>query len=217
MNVPSNGSTRELGASAETAMAASPAAAAATPTGLGSVDAARARGRRIELICVACLLLGWFGLAAVVTDLGDFSVRLEFYQLWSVLEHPARLFTGLQSGDGAQSFAFGVICVAAVLAVFLPYRLPHPAAWLGQLAPLALMLTCGVVLYRESRAELLADAGQYGAAGSQILHWANSLADRLSGMATRRTTAGLGAYLSGLASLVLAARGLSRYRRAARS
>jgi hypothetical protein len=94
----------------------------------------------LELVAVASIVLGWFGLATLVTDYGAFTMRFHFYNAWTLLASPTRLLTGMQSGDGAQSFAFGLLCVVALLGVLLPLRLGQRNAWLAYLAPLALML-----------------------------------------------------------------------------
>jgi len=49
----------------------------------------------------------------------------------------------MQSGDGPRAFAFGVVCLGAVLCVFVPSRLTQHAAFLAYLIPLVLMLVCG--------------------------------------------------------------------------
>jgi hypothetical protein len=177
-------------------------------------DAVPARGGLgpVECLAAACVLLGWFGLSAFVADYGPLSQRFHFYDAWTVMEYPSRLITGMQSGDGPRSFAFGIVCLAAVLCVFLPLRLRQPAALLAYLIPLALMLVCGSVLYREATSRIFAETSRYGDIGSQAVQLANLLADRMTRTLTRRISPGVGAYLALIGSLVLAMRGLMQYR-----
>ena len=178
----------------------------------GAIPGAGASLGATELAAVACIALGWFGLATLVTDYGAFSVRFHFYNAWTLLASPARLLTGMQSGDGAQSCAFGLLCVLALLGVLLPLRNAQRTAWLAYLAPLALMLVCGLVLYHEGTLERFADSGRYGALESQTVRLANLLNDRMAGAVARRISLGAGAYLAFVGSLLLAVRGVQRYR-----
>jgi hypothetical protein len=193
--------------------ASGPNAAAVAPLD-GGRDGALVRGRLgpVEYLAGACILLGWFGLSTFVTDYGPLSQHFHFYDVWTVIEHPSRLMTGMQSGDGSRSFAFGIVCVATVLCVFLPVRSPQPSAFLAYLIPLALMLVCGSVLYHEATQRVFADTYSYGETGSQAAQLANLLADRMTRALTRRISLGWGAYLALLGSLVLAVRGLMQYR-----
>ena len=135
-----------------------------------------------EVIALGCLLLGWFVMNTLVTDLGAVQQTFRFYNVWTMLRDPARLATGMTGGDRAVSLGFAVICLATATAILVPFRLRTPKSWLAYFAPLALMVVCGAVLWGESA----------------------SFAKRIS--------LGFGAYLSFSASLFLAWRGLVRLR-----
>lgn len=166
----------------------------------------------VALGAAACILIGWFGMSTLVTELAGLHLRFHFYDLWSVVANPTRLLTGLGEGDSVRGFLFGVLCLAVGLAVLAPYRLPQRGAWLLYLAPLALMLVCGALLYERTATELFADSGRYGAIESQLVTFANKVADSMSRSLAQHVTLGLGAYVSFAASLVLAARGVARFR-----
>jgi hypothetical protein len=166
----------------------------------------------VALGAAACILIGWFAMSTLVTEVAGVELRFHFYNLWSVLENPSRLLTGLAGGDSLRGFVFGLLCLAVGLTVFVPYRLKPRGAWLIYLAPLALMLVCGALLYERTSSELFADSGRYGAIESQLVAFANKVADRMSESLAQHITLGFGAYLSFAASLVLAARGIARFR-----
>jgi hypothetical protein len=123
-----------------------------------------------------------------------------------------RLATGLTAADHAASWAFGVVCVATLFAVFIPLRIRQRPSWLAYAAPLALMLACAATLYFATSSEALSDDGRFGATGSHLIQFANSLANRASDSFARHVSLGLGAYLSCAASLFLAWKGFIRYR-----
>ncbi|HTT01738.1 MAG TPA: hypothetical protein VMG11_06560 [Steroidobacteraceae bacterium] len=181
----------------------------------GSAATARA-GARLDtaaLVAVAVILIGWFALSTLVTEFAGFRQGFPFYEMWALVKNPARLFTGI-GADHLQLAVFGLLCIGALVGVFAPYRYPQRAAVLAYLIPLALMIACGILLYARASSDYLADDGRYGSLGSQVVHWANSAANRLGHAAARRVSIGLGGYLSFAASLFLAARGVLKYRRA---
>ena len=167
-----------------------------------------------ELIALGGVFVGWFAMNTLVTQLGSLQQNLHFYNVWTVLRDPARLATGLTGVDRAEAFAFGVVCVAALFAVLIPFRIRHKRAWLAYAAPLALMMVCAVVLYYATSGDLLADNGARGSTGSHVLEFANNLVNRATAAFARHISLGFGAYLSFLASMFLAWKGLGRYRAA---
>lgn len=203
MNVPpTDNSRRQILSEPSPAVPPVPDALPAAPVSLGA----------LEVVAAAAIVLGWFGLATLVTDYGAVTLRFHFYNLWTVLANPTRLLTGMQQGDGPQSFAFGLLCLLVGLGILLPLRIRQRNAWLAYLGPLALMLVCGVLLYHESTVERFADSGNYGSLGSQAVQLANAMSDRMSAAVGRRISLGAGAYLAFAGCLLLAARGLQRYR-----
>ena len=165
-----------------------------------------------EVIALGCLLLGWFVMNTLVTDLGAVQQTFRFYNVWTMLRDPARLATGMTGGDRAVSLGFAVICLATATAILVPFRLRTPKSWLAYFAPLALMVVCAAVLWSESATNAFSDGGRYGSTGSHIIQFANSLVNRASASFAKRISLGFGAYLSFAASLFLAWRGLVRLR-----
>ncbi len=166
-----------------------------------------------EGIALGCIFVGWFAMNTLVTEIGSLQQKFHFYNVWTILRDPFRLATGLTGGDRVATMAFAVVCVAALAAVLIPLRIRQRRAWLALMAPLALMTLCAVTLYYATSGDLLAEQGSLGPGGSHLIRFANSLVNRTSESFARHVSIGFGAYLSLLASLFLAWKGLTRYLR----
>jgi hypothetical protein len=167
------------------------------------------------LLGVAGVVCGWFFFSSLTTDLGALQLQFYFYNVLTLMRAPARITIGA-SGDGAtlDAWLFGTLCVVAVLAALAPLVSQRKIAWLGCLAPLALMALVGVVLYHVLSQDLIDNNGMLGDTGLRLSRFANELANKVSGVITRRIHVGLGGYLSMAASAYLAYTGLRGYQRA---
>jgi hypothetical protein len=192
-------------------------AAADASRGQASLDGAAApRADLVAIGAVVCIMIGWFVLETLDTEMAGIRLGFHFYDMWSVLARPTRLLTGLTDGDRAQGVLFGALCVAALAGVFV-WRAPTGNRLrVAYFAPLVLMLVCGALLYAKTSGDFFAQANQSDAIGAQLVAFANTVAHRLSGAASRHISVGLGAYLAFAASVVLAARGIARARADAR-
>lgn len=164
------------------------------------------------LLAALAVLIGWFLMHTLVTDLGSVRLAFRFYNMLTLIENPARIVTGIGSGHAGEAFLFGIVCLAVAIAALAPYVTRQRVAWLALLAPCALMIGCGLWLYVKSSADAIPDTGRIGELGSQVVQLANTLTNRLGGMAERRVSLGMGAYLSFIASSLLAVRGVVRFR-----
>ncbi len=183
------------------------------------MDADRAPAVRLDWtvpLAVAGVAVGWFFLSSLNTDLGVARLQFHFYDALALMRAPGRVTTG-PFGDAAarDAWAFGAVCVVALVAALAPMFSKSNAAWLGCLAPLALMVLTGMILYHGVSRELIADKGVLGDLGVRISDLANGLADRVGALVSRRLHVGLGAYLALAGSAFLALKGLMAYRRAA--
>jgi hypothetical protein len=164
---------------------------------------------------VACLACGWFFLSLLRTDLGAAQLQFHFYDVLTLMRSPGRITTGLFGEEATRdAWLFGAVCVLALLAALAPTFSGRKAAWLGCVAPLALMILCGAILYHVLSRELVPDNGWLGSGGLRIGHFANRLADRLGAVVSRRVQVGLGGYLALAASAFLAIKGFVGYRHA---
>jgi hypothetical protein len=182
------------------------------------VDADPTTARRLDwtmLVAVACVACSWFFMSSLITDYGAVQLKFRFYNVFTLMHSPGRIATGA-SGDGAtwDALLFGIICVAAVLAALAPAVSTRKAAWLGCVAPFALMALSGVILYHGFSQDLVADNGFLGDSGLRLSHFANQLANRVGGMIARQIHVGPGGYLSLAASAFLAIKGLRGYQNA---
>jgi hypothetical protein len=176
---------------------------------------ARTRGvDSVVLIAVFCLLLGWFFMNTLVTEVGSLRLTFRFYDMLSLAGNPARIITGIPEGHGLESFFFGLVCLAAASASFAPYLSRRREAWLASVIPLALMIACGLWLYLKSSQDVIADTDRYGQLGSQVIQFANQLTNRLGAVVAKRVSVGMGGYVAFVASALLALRGVLRFKNA---
>jgi hypothetical protein len=182
------------------------------------VDADFASARRLDwtvLIAVVCLACSWFFMTALITDYGTLQLQFRFYNVFTLMHSPGRIVTGA-TGDGAirDAWLFGSVCAAAALAALAPAVSTHKAAWLGCVAPLALMAVSGAILYHGFSQDLVADDGFLGDTGLRLSHLANQLANRVGGIVARQIHVGPGGYISLAASAFLALKGLRGFQNA---
>jgi hypothetical protein len=168
------------------------------------------------LVAVACVACSWFLMNSLTTDLGFLQFQFRFYNVLTLMHAPRSILTG-PGGDGARLDAsiFGTVCALAILAALAPLVSRRRIAWLGCVAPFVLMAIVGAILYHKLSQDLIADDGSYGDTGSQIIHFANSLAEKVGGVVTRQVHVGAGGYLALVATAVLAIKGLLGYQNSA--
>jgi hypothetical protein len=182
------------------------------------VDAEPATDTRSDwtvLLAVVCVACGWFLMNSLITDYGALQLQFRFYNMLTLMHSPGRITTGA-SGDGAtlDAVLFGAVCAAAVIVALAPAWSTRKYAWLGCVAPFALMALCGAILYHGFSQDLVPNEGMLGDSGLRLSHLANELANRVGAVITRRIHVGLGGYLSLAASAFLAVKGLRGYRKA---
>jgi hypothetical protein len=174
--------------------------------------------RRLDwtvLVAVACIACSWFLMNSLITDLGFLQIQFRFYNVLTLMHAPRSILTG-PGGDSARldALVFGTLCVVAILAALAPLVSRRRIAWLGCVAPFALMAIVGAILYHTLSQDLIADNGSFGDTGSRIIHFANSLADKVGNVVTRQVHVGAGGYLALAAAAVLAIKGLLGYHHA---
>jgi hypothetical protein len=177
--------------------------------------------RRLDwtvLVAVACVACSWFLMNSLTTDLGFLQIRFRFYDVLTLMHAPRTILTG-PGGDSARLDAsiFGTVCALAILAALAPLVSPRRIAWLGCVAPFALMAIVGAILYHRLSQDMLADNGSLGDTGSQIIRFANSLADKVGNVVTRQVHVGAGGYLALASTAVLAVKGLLGYQNSAKT
>lgn len=162
-----------------------------------------------DKLALVCIFFGWFLLSTVVVSLGALQHSVRFFDLGAVIADPARLFYGVDSVS--KRIAFGAVCFAALCAPFWPSVDGRRQAWLGYMAPLLLMLVCGVVLYVKTSGEMFADPARADSVAHTVIRFANVMARHGGSLVARHITVGAGAYLSLLGSVFLSVRGARGY------
>jgi hypothetical protein len=168
------------------------------------------RTRRLDpivVIAVACVLAGWFWMNICVTTAGRIELRFHFYDMWELISRPALLFNGLLDDRSAKQIVFGIVCILAALAPLSVYVRTSRNAWLASFAPLLLMVLCGALLYYKTSPDYFATDPHAGELGREFMKFANQVAGKVVGGLAKHITLGLGAYVSLLASIVIAVRG----------
>jgi hypothetical protein len=168
---------------------------------------------QIELstkIAIACVFFGWFLVNTLVVTLGSLQHGVRFFDMSAVIADPSRMFFGLP-GSLHRMF-FIPLCVLCLFAPLLPHVRPVRVLWLGYAAPLALMVTCGVLLFSRTSGEFIAAPSNVGRVGGNLIQFANDLVHRGGDLVARHVSIGFGGYLALAASIVLALQGLRRLR-----
>jgi hypothetical protein len=98
-------------------------------------------------------------------------------------------------------------------APILPHLRAGRARWLGYLAPLVLMIICGALLFWRTSGQFVAAPNDAREIAGSVVQFANDLVHS-SGVITRHVSIAVGGYLGAIASLVLALRGMRRFRHA---
>ena len=182
------------------------------------MDADPAIARRLDwtmTFAIACVACSWFFMNSLITDYGALQLQFRFYNVLTLMHSPGRISTGA-FGDGAtrDAWLFGSVCVVAVLAALAPAVSTRRRAWLGCVAPFALMALSGAILYHGLSQDLVDNSGSLGDTGLRLSHLANELANKVGAVITRRVHVGFGGYLSVAASAFLAVKGLRGYQKA---
>jgi hypothetical protein len=188
-------------------------------------------------LAMVCVVFGWFFMNTLVVNLGSLEHGVRFFDMSAVIADPTRLFFGVDASFHRGLFGLlCLICVAAPLAphVLLPELLKpdllerdplepdglkspvlnRKTVWLFYLAPLALMVACGALLYARSSGEFFAAPPDPKSMSASIMHFANDLVRRGSDLVSRHISVGAGGYLGFIGSVVLAVQGLRRFRHA---
>jgi hypothetical protein len=180
------------------------------PSWSSQVAAAAARLEAPGKIAIACIFLCWFLLDTLVVTLGSLQHGVRFYDMSAVIADPSRMFFGFHGWT--HRAAFGVLCLVCLAAPVLPHFRQTRMLWLMYLAPLALMGICAALLLWRTSGQFIAAPSDAGGIGGNLVQFANGLVHHGSALVSRHISIGVGGYLAFVASLVLALRGIRRYR-----
>jgi hypothetical protein len=163
-------------------------------------------------LAMVCIVFGWFFMNTLVVSLGSLQHGVRFFDVGAVIADPTRLFFGVDTSF--QRIFFGLICIVGVLAPLAPHMVRKRSAWLAYLAPLALLVVCGVILYSRTSGDFFTAPSDANAINGGLMRFANDLVRKGSGLVSRHVSVGAGGYLALIGSVVLALQGVRRFRRA---
>lgn len=163
----------------------------------------------LSKIALVCLVIAWFFADTLVVTLGSIKSGVRFYDLSAVIGDPSRLFFSIDTTFSV--IAFGGLCVACALLPLLPHFYRGRFAWFTYCAPLALIVTCALLLYSRASSEFFTSPALANGLGGKVVRFANSLVHQGGGLVARHVAVGLGGYLGALCGLVLAIQGFRRF------
>jgi hypothetical protein len=177
-----------------------------TRTGSEAPALAHAAGRAIDsrlLIAAAAIFIGWFLLDTVSMSYGALRLDFRFYHLAAIIERPTRLLTGIDGAGEVWTMLFSLVCLASLAAALVPGWLRLPGGRLGCLAPLLLMLVCGVTLYYETSRDTFTVATSNNLTNA-LTSFANLMVRRAGAVVARQVRVDAGAWVSAAGALYLA-------------
>lgn len=173
----------------------------------------------VSWFAMLAIFIGWFFLDTLVVGFGALRHGVRFFDISAAIADPTRIFFGV---DGyLQRIFFGLVCFACLLAPLLPHWRMSRMAWVAYLAPLALMILCGALLYSKTASEFFpaaGDASPFGPnrLGRSVVGLANDLIRQGSDVVSRHIVVGAGAYLAFAGSVLLAVQAFRSILRACR-
>jgi hypothetical protein len=183
------------------------------PTLIARLGHAAAQLDTASKFALLCIFFGWFLVDTLVVTLGSLHHGVRFFDMSAVIGDPTRLFFGIPGS--LRRILFSLVCILCLLAPVLAHLRRERLNWLAYLAPLILMVICGVLLYSRTSSEFFAAPSDAGRVGGNLIRFANDLMHQGSGLVARHISVGVGGYLGLIASIVLALRGARRFRKAA--
>jgi hypothetical protein len=163
-------------------------------------------------VAIVCIFFAWFLVDTLVVTLGSLQHGVRFYDMSAVIADPSRMFFGLQ-GSVHRVF-FIPLCLVCILAPLLPHFRSARVLWLTYVAPLALMAICAVLLYSRTSREFITAPNNAGRVGGNLIQLANDLVHHGGDLVARHVSIGVGGYVALIAGIVLAMRGIRRFRAA---
>jgi hypothetical protein len=158
---------------------------------------------------LVCVFFAWFFVDTLVVSLGSVSHGVRFFDAGAIIADPTRMFFSVDTTFGV--LLFGALCIACLLLPLAPHLSRKRPAWLAYLAPLVLIVVCGLLLYSKTSAEMLATPSDAGGLKASVMGFANKLLQRGSGYVAKHVAVGAGGYVALIGSLFLAYLGIHRF------
>jgi hypothetical protein len=183
---------------------------ATPPTAVARLLKAASQIEPASKVAIVCVFFGWFLVDTLVVSLSSLQHGVRFYDMSAVIADPSRMFFGLQGS--LHRTLFIPLCILCIFAPLLPHLRLLRVLWLSYVVPLALMVICAVLLYWRTSGEFIAAPGNAGRVGGHLIQFANDLVHHGGDLVAQHVSIGVGGYLALVASIVLALRGVRRFR-----
>ena len=164
----------------------------------------------ITKFAIICVFFAWFFIDTLVVSVGSMKHGVRFFDA-AVIADPTRMFFSIDTSFGV--LLFGVLCCLCLIAPLAPHLWRNRVAWIGYLAPLALIVVCGLLLYSKTSGEILAAPSDAGGLRGSVMSLANKILQRGSDLVSRHVAVGAGGYVALFGSLVLGIQGFRRFLR----
>lgn len=165
----------------------------------------------IAKVAIICVFFAWFFIDTLVVSVGSMKHGVRFFDAGAVIADPTRMFFSIDTTFGV--LLFGVLCCLCLIAPLAPHLWRNRVAWIGYLAPLVLIVVCGLLLYSKTSGEILAAPSDAGGLRSSVMSLANKILQRGSDLVSRHVAVGAGGYVALFGSLVLGYQGIRRFLR----
>ena len=176
---------------------------------------ARLQWDRMALIGILVIAIGWFGMATLTADFALVQHNPRFYELWAVINDPLGALSGMNRSQDFLTFGFALVCVVALAASLAPVVWPRRIAWFAYLIPLLVMAYSLYALYAKTSTTYVAVDDSVHTLNAYIARITQSAMNRAGEASSKRISIGAGTYVALLGSVLLAARGIFKFVRAA--
>jgi len=172
------------------------------------VFAAAAEMDLVARLAIVCVFFAWFLLDTLVVSVGSVKHGVRFFDVGAVISDPTRMFFPIYTTFGVRLFA--ALCITCLILPLAPHLWRNRVAWVAYLAPLALMVVCGLALYSRTSGEILATPADVNGLRGSMMNLANKLLQRGSDLVSRHVAVSVGGYVALMGSLVLGYAGIRR-------
>jgi hypothetical protein len=162
-----------------------------------------------SLAAMLAIFVGWFLADTLAVSLGSLQHGVRFFDISSAIADPSRIFFAADAP--VQRGSFALLCLLCLASPIFPHCRKSRLAWAAYLAPLALMLICGALLYSKTSGELFSAPAAARSLSSSVIRFANDVVHRGGGLVASHVSIGMGGYLAFAGSLALAAQGMRRF------
>jgi hypothetical protein len=165
--------------------------------------------RYLAMLAQGLIFIGWFVLITLKTTLGSAAFEFHFYEVAAIIANPLRL-TGIGGSAGFITIPFALLCLTLVLAPIVPAVGSSRFAPVIRLAPLALMLVCGAILFHQTQQDTFSAGQNADRITTSVVNLANTLTRRTGQIVARRISLGAGSWLAVAGAVLLAYTGMRK-------